>query len=80
MRRAELSCQQVVELVSDYLEGRLSWRDRRRFERHLKACDGCSAYLDQMRETLRVLGKLEERHLTAKARKELLAAFRDWKA
>lgn len=80
MRRAELSCQQVVELVSDYLEGRLSWRDRRRFERHLKACDGCSAYLEQMRETIRLLGKVEEHHLTVKARRELLAAFRDWKA
>ena len=80
MRRAELSCQQVVELVSDYLEGRLSRRDRRRFERHLRACDGCSAYLEQMRETIRMLGRLEERHLTAKARRELLATFRDWKA
>ncbi len=80
MRRAELSCQQVVELVSDYLEGRLFRRDRRRFERHLKACDGCSAYLEQMRVTIRMLGRVEERHLTAKARSELIAAFRDWKA
>ena len=78
MRRAQLSCQEVVELVTDYLEGRLSRRDRRRFEKHLKACDGCTAYLEQMRQTIRALGTVQERHLPAKARRELLDAFRDW--
>ena len=78
-RRGELSCRELVELVTDYLEGKLSRRDRRRFERHLAACDGCTRYVDQMRETIRVLGRLEERDLTSKARAELLDAFRDWK-
>lgn len=78
-RPGELSCQQVVELVTDYLEGRLSRRDRRRFERHLRACDGCTNYLEQMRETLRVLGRLEERHISKRAQQELLDAFRDFR-
>jgi anti-sigma factor RsiW len=68
----------MVELVTDYLEGRLSRRDRRRFEKHIAACDGCTRYLEQMRETIRVLGKLEERHISRKAKSELLDAFRDW--
>ena len=76
--RAALSCQQVVELVTDYLEGRLSRRDRKRFEQHLAACDGCSRYLEQMRVTIRALGRLEEQHISAAAKRELLDAFRDW--
>jgi anti-sigma factor RsiW len=79
MRRADLSCQQVVELVTDYLEGRLSRRDRRRFEKHLSACDGCTRYVEQMRQTIRLLGRLEEKDLSKKAKAELMAAFRDWK-
>ncbi len=78
-RTAPLSCQQVVELVTDYLEGNLSRRDRRRFEKHLKACDGCSRYIEQMRLTIRAVGRLEETHISARARDELLTAFRDWK-
>jgi predicted anti-sigma-YlaC factor YlaD len=78
-RPGELSCKEVVELVTDYLEGRLSRRDRWRFERHLKACDGCTNYLEQMRETLRVLGRLEEQHISKRAQQELLEAFRDFR-
>jgi anti-sigma factor RsiW len=78
-REAPLSCQQVVELVTDYLEGNLSRRDRRRFEKHLKACDGCTRYVEQMRTTVRAVGRLREEHLTGRQREELLAAFRDWK-
>ena len=48
----DITCHQAVALVSDYLEGSLSRRDRRRLERHLKDCDACSAYLDQMRVTI----------------------------
>jgi anti-sigma factor RsiW len=78
-RPAGLSCQQVVELVTDYLEGRMSRSDRRRFEKHLSACDGCTAYVEQMRLTLRALGKLEERDISKRAKDELMDAFRDWK-
>ena len=52
LRRKDLVCQQAVELVTDYLEGSLSRRDRRRFEAHLRACPNCSAYLEQIRATI----------------------------
>ena len=78
LRPAGLSCQEVVELVTDYLEGRLSRRDRRRFEKHLSACDGCTAYVEQMRLTLRTLGRLTERDISKRAKAELMAAFRDY--
>jgi anti-sigma factor RsiW len=70
----------MVELVSDYLEGALSRSDRARFERHIAACPHCPAYLEQMRATLRLLGRLEEDSLPPRARDDLLAAFRDWKS
>ena len=75
-----LVCQEVVELVTAYLEGTLSRRDRKRFERHIAACDGCTAYLEQMRVMVRTLGRITEEDLTATARNELVAAFRTWKA
>ena len=75
-----LACRELVELVTDYLEGRLSWRDRRRVERHLAGCDGCSAYVDQMRATLAALGTVTEESLAPEAREALLHAFRDWRA
>ena len=79
-RRRGLSCQELVELVSDYLEDALSRSDRARFERHIADCPHCTAYLEQMRTTLAVLGRLEEESLPPAARDELLAAFRDWKS
>jgi anti-sigma factor RsiW len=75
-----LTCRHVVELVTGYLEGTLSWRERRRVERHLVGCDGCSAYVDQMRTTLAALGTIPEGSLTPEARDALLHAFRDWRA
>ena len=57
-RRSDLVCQQVVELVNDYLEGGLSRSDRRRFEAHLRSCPNCTNYLEQMRATIRALGTL----------------------
>ena len=75
-----LSCRHVVELVTDYLEGTLSRRDRRRVERHLAGCDGCSTYVEQMRATLAALGRIPEESLTPDARDALLHAFRDWHA
>ena len=74
---ATLACQQVVELVTDYLEGALGRRDRRRFEKHLRACDGCERYLDQMRTTLALLGTVPVDSLSPHAQATLLEAFRD---
>ena len=76
--RTDLACQQLVELVTDYLEGRLSRRDRKRFERHIAGCDGCRTYVEQMRLTLRAVGTLRTTNITGRARAELLDAFRDW--
>ena len=59
LRRKDLVCQQAVELVTDYLEGALSRRDRRRFEAHLRACPNCTAYLEQIRMTIRLTGAIE---------------------
>ena len=75
-----IPCREMVALVTDYLEGRLPRRERRRFERHIAGCDGCVAYLDQMRQTLRVLGSLSEETISVEARDALLHAFRDWNA
>jgi anti-sigma factor RsiW len=74
-----LSCQELVELVTDYLEGALEERDLRAFEAHLANCDGCTEYLEQMRTTIRVVGTLTPNDLTQAAETVLLKAFRDWK-
>jgi anti-sigma factor RsiW len=74
----ELTCQQLVELVTDYLEDALPPPDRARFEAHVAGCPGCDAYLAQMRTTLSLVGATA----AAEVRPEvsaLLEAFRDWK-
>jgi anti-sigma factor RsiW len=75
-----MSCKELVELVTEYLEGSLSWRQRRRFEKHISLCHGCTAYVEQFRVTLRTLGRLRVEDVSPAARDELLAAFRDWKS
>jgi anti-sigma factor RsiW len=75
-----LTCKELVELITDYLEGALSRRDRKRFERHLAACDGCTAYLAQMRHTVRTTRALADEDIPDAVRGELLTAFRGWKA
>ena len=74
----ELACRELVELVTDYLERRLSPRDRTRFEAHVADCEYCEAYLEQMQQTIRALGRLPEESVSAEARDALFAAFRDW--
>ncbi len=73
-----LTCIQVVELVTSYLEGGLSEADRARFDAHLSACDGCTNYLDQMRVTIAVVGRVREEDLSDEAKAGLVAAFRGW--
>ncbi len=75
----ELTCQELVELVTEYLENALTSNDRMRFERHLAECPGCTTYLNQIRKTIQLTGRLTEKHLEPKAKDELLKAFRDWK-
>ncbi|HET8949562.1 MAG TPA: zf-HC2 domain-containing protein [Solirubrobacteraceae bacterium] len=76
----EMPCQELVELVTDYLEDRLSPVDRIRFEAHIAECEYCANYLEQMRQTIRTLGRLTEDSLSDDAREELLEAFRSWRA
>jgi anti-sigma factor RsiW len=75
----ELTCQELVELVTDYLEDRLETDERARFERHLAECEGCRAYLEQMRHTILMLGSLPADSLEGRAKERLVAAFRYWK-
>lgn len=75
-----LTCRELVELVTDYFEGALPLEERRRFEEHIAVCPPCRAHLQQMRQTIRLLGRLTEQTVPPRARAELLRAFRDWKA
>ncbi|MGH9004874.1 MAG: anti-sigma factor family protein [Acidimicrobiia bacterium] len=77
-RRRQLACQQVVELVTEYLDGVMEPRRRARFEVHLRECGGCSAYLEQFRTTVAVAGRLDVGDVPAPVMDELLSAFRHW--
>ena len=77
--KRDLVCQQAVELVTDYLEGTLSRRDRRRFEAHLEKCPNCSAYLEQIRTTIRLTGTIEPDDLTPEAKRDLTDLYRRWR-
>ncbi len=77
---AHLNCLELVELVTAYLEGDLSSGERRRFDAHLAACDGCTAYVEQMRRTIELSGMLRTDDVSREAERTLLRAFRNWKA
>jgi anti-sigma factor RsiW len=76
--RREITCREMVELVTDYLEGTMPARRRRRFERHLSGCEGCTEYLEQMRTTVTLTSRVRVEGIPAEAVAPLLAAFRDW--
>jgi anti-sigma factor RsiW len=76
----DLTCIELVELVTEYLEGGLSAAERERFEEHLGSCEGCATYLHQMRQTLAAVGSLREDDLSPAMQDMLLDAFRGWKA
>ena len=76
-RTPDLACQEFVELVTDYLEGALPRREQRRMDKHLRLCDGCAAYLEQMRVTIETLGELPPEPVDPHTRETLLAAFRE---
>jgi anti-sigma factor RsiW len=78
--RADLVCQQAVELVTDYLEAALSRRDRKRFERHLAGCPHCTEYLAQMRATIDLTGRITSDDLTPQMREDFIELFRRWRA
>src|SRR3989442_12227413 len=72
----DLACQELVEIITDYLEGTLPERDSARFDAHLMTCPGCREYVEEMRTTLRLTGRLTTDSFSAEARDELLRAFR----
>ena len=74
----EMTCKELVELVTDYLEDTLPAEVRARLENHLAGCDGCTNYLEQMRETIQLTGRVREESLTSRQRDDLLRLFRDW--
>ena len=78
--RRNLDCNEIVELVTAYHEGALNRRERKAFERHLKKCDGCTNYIEQVRITIETVGRVTADDLPEELRENLVAAFRDWRA
>jgi len=76
----DLTCAELVEIVTEYLEGSLAPVDRRRFEAHLGDCSHCAEYVEQIRTTVTLTGRLREEALPPEARDALLEAFRGWRA
>jgi anti-sigma factor RsiW len=73
-----LTCRELVELVTEYVEGTMDPAGVSRFEEHLAGCDACTIYVEQMRETIRALGHLPPESLSPEAERRMLVAFRDW--
>lgn len=73
----ELTCREIVELVTAYLEDALQPADRERFEEHLVFCDGCDNYLEQMRQTVHLSGGVEA-DIPSELEERLLEVFRGW--
>jgi anti-sigma factor RsiW len=74
-----ISCQEVVELVTDYLEGALAPEELARFEHHLTLCEGCVWYVEQIRMTVAAVGRIGEEDVPPETRDGLVAAFREFK-
>ena len=76
----QLSCQELVELVTDYLEGALSAEDAARFDDHISRCGACAIYVEQIRQTIALTGRITPACLLPEAERELLDAFRGWRS
>ena len=79
-KRQELACIELVEVITDYLEGAMPARKRRLLEQHLTGCDGCEAYIEQMRRTIEVSGRLRAEDIPPELEERLLVAFESWKS
>ena len=75
----QLNCQEVVELVTDYLEQALLPEMQAQFEEHIAECPGCDTYLEQVQQTIMMLRKLTEQQMFPKTKQELVEIFRNWK-
>jgi len=78
--RRPIVCQEAVELVTAYLEGALSKRDRRRFEAHLADCPHCTAYLAQMRTTIRFTEGVRGAEMPVEVQEGFAALYRQWRS
>ncbi|CDO30238.1 anti-sigma factor family protein [Mycolicibacterium porcinum] len=76
---SSMNCNELVELVTAYLEGSLDLETRARFDTHLLECDGCENYVQQLQATVKTLGRIPSEDLDPEFRNRLLSAFRDWK-
>jgi predicted anti-sigma-YlaC factor YlaD len=74
-----VTCIELVELVTDYLEGSMPSGQRALFDEHIAGCEGCTTYLEQFRITIRLTGMLTEEQIEPDARTALLTAFQDWR-
>lgn len=72
-------CQELVELVTEYLEGAMTPHERASFEAHLAICTGCRNYVSQMKTTIHAIEQLPEPPVAPEVRDDLLAIFRKWK-
>ena len=75
-----LVCQEMVELITDYLEDALPRSQRRRFESHIAGCEHCTEYLEQMRVTITLTGQLRAEDLTPAMREEFTDLYRRWRS
>ena len=75
----QLICQEIVEVITDYLEGAMDAELRASFDAHLAGCPHCTHYVEQVRAMIRVSGTIEAEELTPEFRTGLVAAFRDWR-
>ena len=76
----DMTCQALVELVTEYLEGTLPPLEHQRFESHLDGCDGCVGYVDQMRLTIQLLGRFAVEDIPAEEQARLIELFRNWRS
>ncbi len=76
---APLTCRELVELVTDYFENALLPGQRTRLKAHLAECDGCTTYIEQMRQTMQALGRLDEHEISPVAQGTLSAVFQEWR-
>jgi anti-sigma factor RsiW len=79
MPEHHVTCQEIVELVTDYLEHALDSESAAAFEEHINFCDGCEAYLAQIRATIATVGAIEDEDVPDATRERLLGVFREWK-
>jgi predicted anti-sigma-YlaC factor YlaD len=75
----ELNCQEVIELVTDYLEQALLPEKQAQFEEHIETCPGCGTYLEQVQQTIIMLRKLSEQQTFPETKQDLVEIFRNWK-